>query len=231
MSRDGQFSVSGNKYHFTEIPKRLRQLVLVLEFTGMSRMTGRLQESPASPQGSLLQPPLHPSVLQRTDPARDRKHDDHSPDAETYRHERKKVVAVAEQPDCLLSCLGTSGTKLTNFVVTLAGRTESLCTLDVDSCDDSFIDMLLATIPLKNSQSLDLLVSIKRSNGAEWNGLDITLEDVSNTRSVLKQTLSITQSRGNGYSSNPHGPLTPNDYGVHSHPDTSKLLKSDSDSA
>ena len=29
--------------------------------------------------------------------------------------------------------------------------------------------------------------------------------------------------RGNGYSSNPHGPLKPGDFGVHSHPETAKL--------
>ncbi len=31
--------------------------------------------------------------------------------------------------------------------------------------------------------------------------------------------------RGNGYSSNPHGPLKPGDFGVHSHPDTAKLMR------
>jgi hypothetical protein len=30
--------------------------------------------------------------------------------------------------------------------------------------------------------------------------------------------------RGNGHTSNPRRPLKPGDYGVHSHPDTAKLL-------
>ncbi len=40
----------------------------------------------------------------------------------------------------------------------------------------------------------------------------------------LKEALSILE-RGNGYSCNPLGPLKPGDFGVHSHPDTEKLMK------
>jgi hypothetical protein len=35
----------------------------------------------------------------------------------------------------------------------------------------------------------------------------------------------VESDRGNGYSSNPHGPLKPGDFGVHSHPDTAKLMR------
>ncbi len=42
----------------------------------------------------------------------------------------------------------------------------------------------------------------------------------------LKEALEILE-RGNGYSSNPPGALKPGDFGVHSHPDTNKLLKDD----
>ena len=78
---------------------------------------------------------------------------------------------------------------------------------------------------LKRGEALKFFLPVQRSDCAEWAGVDITIAGVTKEWLIGELERSAASRRGGSRISSPHGLLEPGDYGVHSHPDTAKLMK------
>ncbi len=121
--------------------------------------------------------------------------------------------------------LPRSGATLKKDTMTPSGHVGGIGTFDVKSFAESYLKGPLAKAVLERGEPLQFFLPIQRSDCAECSGVDITITGVVRERISRKQETFVESDRGNGYSSNPPGPLKPGDFGVHSHPDTTKLLK------
>ena len=63
-----------------------------------------------------------------------------------------------------------------------------------------------------------------RADSDSESDVEVAVIDPTRERMAREQEAPLDPGRGNGHSSNPHGRLSPTDYGVHSHPCTTKLL-------
>ncbi|SEQ06481.1 hypothetical protein SAMN04488038_103241 [Solimonas aquatica] len=109
-------------------------------------------------------------------------------------------------------------------VLTAAGYALGISAADATLFAESFLKSPMAKAMLERGEPLKFFLPIQLSEHAEWGGVDITIAGV-RTEHVGSPREAPATDRGNGYSSNPHGPLQPGDYGVHSHPDTAGLMK------
>lgn len=104
---------------------------------------------------------------------------------------------------------------------------ERISAFKVQSFAESFLDSPLARAVFERGQPLRFFLPVMGEDNFEWKGVEITIAGVprrARAPATQPRTLSL---RGNGHCDNPKGPLQPSDYGVHSHPDTGKLLKPD----
>jgi len=123
------------------------------------------------------------------------------------------------------NALPRSATTSEKDTMTPAGHVGGIGTFDVELFAESYLKGSLAKAVLECGEPLKFLLPFQRGDCAEWSGVDITIAGVARERTFRKQETFAESDRGNGYSSNPPGPLKPGDFGVHSHPDTTKLLK------
>lgn len=118
------------------------------------------------------------------------------------------------------------GAEVRKGVVTLAGHVYSVNAFNVRSFAESFLKSPLANAMLERGEPLKFFLPIRRSDCAEWGGVDITIAGVTKERIAREEREAHAPiQHGNGYSDNPHGPLKPGDYGVHSWPRTTELMK------
>lgn len=117
------------------------------------------------------------------------------------------------------------GIEVKKGVVTMAGQVDGINAFNVELFAESFLKSPLAKAMLGRGEPLKFFLPIRRNDCAEWGGVDITIAGVTNEHIAKMQEATAAPDRGNGYSSNPHGPLKPGDFGVLSHPDTAKLMK------
>lgn len=97
-------------------------------------------------------------------------------------------------------------------------------TRSVESFAEWFVRSPLAKSMLEDGHPFKMFLPIKSRETDSWGGVEITIACVSESRVIEGRSELPSPERGNGYSSNPHGPLKPGDFGVHSHPDTAKLM-------
>lgn len=86
-----------------------------------------------------------------------------------------------------------------------------------------FVRSPFAKSTLEGGQPFKIYLPIKRRENAGLGGVEITIACV--RKRVDPARYVLASERGNGHSNNPAGPLQPGDFGVHSHPDTAKLMK------
>lgn len=97
-------------------------------------------------------------------------------------------------------------------------------TTQLESFAEWFVRSPLAKSMIESGQPFKIVLPVKFRENEAWHGVEITIACVTEARGVTLGHPLAGPDRGNGYSSNPHGPLKPGDYGVHSHPDTAQLL-------
>ena len=120
-----------------------------------------------------------------------------------------------------------TGVEVKKGVVTLEGYVESIDTSNAALFAASFLRSPLAKIMVERHEPLTFFLPVLSTDCAEWCGVDITISGVTKEQFAKEKVFSAESDRGNGYSNNPHGALTPGDFGVHSHPDTTSLGKND----
>lgn len=129
------------------------------------------------------------------------------------------------------NALPRSATTSEKDTMTPAEHVGGIGTFDVELFAESYLKGSLAKAVLERKAMLErgeplkFFLPFQRGDCAEWSGVDIMIAGVAKERTSRKQETFAVSDRGNGYSSNPPGPLKPGDFGVHSHPDTTKLLK------
>jgi hypothetical protein len=106
-----------------------------------------------------------------------------------------------------------------------AGYFDRIDALDVTLFAESFLKSPLASQMLARGEALKFFLPVRHSDCAKWGGVDITIAGVTKKWLVGDLKRSAEMHRGGGHSSSPYGLLKPGDYGVHSHPDTAKLVK------
>ena len=106
-----------------------------------------------------------------------------------------------------------------------AGDFEDIDALDAKLFAESFLKSPLAISMLERGEPLKFFVPVQRSDCAKWGGVDITIAGVTKAWIVGELERSAASRPGGGHSSRRQGLLQPGDYGVHSHPHTSKLAK------
>lgn len=101
---------------------------------------------------------------------------------------------------------------------------------DVEWFAEAYLRSPLAQTMFERGEPLKFFLPVQLIDCEEWGGVNITIAGV--TRSQIARDHEsdlVVPERGNGYSGNHAGPLVPGDFGVHSHPDTTKLLKKPGD--
>ena len=96
--------------------------------------------------------------------------------------------------------------------------------VNLDLFAESFLKGPLAKEMLERGEPFRIFVPVQSSDCIDWGGVDITIAGVTKEQ-IAREQEDPARLRGNGHSSNPYGRLNPGDYGVHSHPDTAKLVK------
>lgn len=96
-------------------------------------------------------------------------------------------------------------------------------TIQLESFAEWFVRSPLAKSMIEEGQPFKIFLPVKFRENEVWGGVEITIACVTHASGTTLDHAIPAPDRGNGHSSNPHGPLQPGDFGVHSHPDTAKL--------
>lgn len=106
---------------------------------------------------------------------------------------------------------------------------------EVESFAEWFVRSPLARAMIEDGQPYRIFLPIRSREHDGWDGVEITIACVSGVRAMQERDVLAPDGlgpdvlgppeRGNGYSANPPGPLKPGDFGVHSHPDTTRLME------
>lgn len=96
-------------------------------------------------------------------------------------------------------------------------------TTQLESFAEWFVRSPLAKTMIEGGQPFKIFLPVNFRENEAWGGVEITIACVTAARGATLEHGVAPPDRGNGHSSNPHGPLEPGDFGVHSHPDTANL--------